>query len=472
MTARVLVVAGVASGVGKTTITLGLLEAYRRRGLTVQAFKVGPDFIDPGFHELVSGRPSYNLDGWMCGREHALATVARHAADADLALIEGVMGCFDGADATGEEGSTAQMAKWLGAPVVLVIDASSQARSAAAVVQGFERFDPGLHLAAVIANRVGGEGHGQMIADATRTSCRAVPVGALARHDDLVLAERHLGLVTALEGPLTPARRALLADVVESSIDLDSLLALASPLPSAGLAGAIHWEGSEGAARPSLTMDSGGGHRAPLRVRIGVARDAAFQFYYAENLDLLRAAGAALVFWSPLADAVLPDVDGLYFGGGYPELHARRLSENAGVVKAVGEFAAEGRPIYAECGGLMYLAEALEDLDGVPHRMVGLLPTTVHMAPPRLTLGYTEVHFLAETPLAPAGAVARGHEFHFSTIDPVPERVRHVYRLGGRRGAERAEGYLIGRTLMSYVHLHFASNPSLARSFVAACAKG
>jgi cobyrinic acid a,c-diamide synthase len=457
MTTRVLVVAGTASGVGKTTVTLGLCEAYRRRGLTVQAFKVGPDFIDPGFHELVTGRPSYNLDGWMCGREHALATVARRAADADLALVEGVMGCFDGVDATGEEGSTAQMAKWLGAPVVLVIDASSQARSAAATVQGFERFDPDLSLAAVIANRVGGQDHGRMIADAIRGSCRAVPVGALARDDDLVLPERHLGLVTALEGPLTPERRARLAGAIEASIDLGQLLALATPLSSAGFARAIE-----------RGRDRKGGE-APLRVKIGIARDAAFQFYYAENLELLRAAGAALVSWSPLADAELPEVDGLYFGGGYPELHARRLGENVGVVKAVGEFAAEGRPIYAECGGLMYLAEALEDLDGVPHRMVGLLPTTVRLVPRRLTLGYTEVSFAADTPLAPAGAAARGHEFHCSTIDPVPERVRRVYRLGGRRGEERAEGYLIGSALMSYVHLHFASNPALARGFVEAC---
>jgi cobyrinic acid a,c-diamide synthase len=457
MTTRVLVVAGVASGVGKTTVTLGLCEAYRRRGLAVQAFKVGPDFIDPGFHELATGRPSYNLDGWMCGREHALATVARRAADADLALIEGVMGCFDGVDATGEEGSTAQMAKWLGAPVVLVIDASSQARSAAATVQGFERFDPDLSLAAVIANRVGGQDHGRMITDAIRACCRAVPVGVLARHDDVVLPERHLGLVTALEGTFTAERRRRLGELIESSVDLDRLLSLASPLPSAGSAGAI--EG--GRFRK--------GDEAPLRVRIGIARDAAFQFYYAENLELLRAAGAALVFWSPLADAGLPEVDGLYFGGGYPELHARRLGNNVGLVKAVGEFAAEGRPIYAECGGLMYLAEALEDLDGVPHRMVGLLPTTVRLVPRRLTLGYTEVSFAADTPLGPAGAAARGHEFHCSTLDPVPERIRRVYRLGGRRGAERAEGYLIGRALMSYVHLHFASNPALARGFVEAC---
>ncbi|MBI4245769.1 MAG: cobyrinate a,c-diamide synthase [Candidatus Rokubacteria bacterium] len=463
---RMLVVAGVASGVGKTTVTLGLLEAYRRRGLRVQAFKVGPDFIDPGFHQLVTGRPSYNLDGWMCGREHVLATVARQAADADLALIEGVMGCFDGADPTGDDGSTAQVAKWLGAPVVLVFDAASQARSAAAVVQGFERFDPELAVAAVIANRVGGAAHAQLIREAVRAYCRALPVGAVARDDRLALPERHLGLVTAVEGTLAPERLRQLGDAIEASVDLDQLLALAAPLRLGTGATPFAQNDIRTGMAPVPTAAPRGRDQ---RVRIGVARDAAFQFYYAENLELLRAAGAELTFWSPLGDG-LPEVDGLYFGGGYPELHARQLADNARALKAVGEFAAAGRPIYAECGGLMYLAETLEDLEGVPHRMVGVLPTTVRLLPRRMTLGYTEVRVAADTPLGPAGVVARGHEFHFSTIDPVPASVPRVYRLQGRPGVERTEGYLCGRALLSYVHLHFGSNPALAANFVAACA--
>ena len=448
---RMLVVAGTGSGVGKTTVTLGLLEAYRRRGLTVQAFKVGPDFIDPGLHELVTGRPSYNLDGWMCGRDAVLATVSRHIVDADLAIVEGVMGCFDGSDATGEDGSTAQSAKWLGAPVVLVIDAGGQSRSAAAVVGGFERFDPALTVAGVIANRVGGEVHGRWVADAIQASCRAVPLGAIPRDDALVLPERHLGLVTAAEGPLTPDFRHHLANVIERHVDLDQLLVLAAQ--SAGFA-----QGDEVRRRA---------REVPLRV--GVANDVAFQFYYRENLARLRAAGAELVFWSPLRDEV-PDVDGLYFGGGYPELHAQRLADNVGALKTVRELGERGMPIYAECGGLMYLAEALEDMDGVAHPMVGLLPTTVRMRPRRMTLGYREVRFIADAPLGLAGAVARGHEFHYSTIDPVPNTVKRVWRLEGRHGGDRAEGYLVKRALISYVHLHFASNPELPHSFVAACA--
>jgi cobyrinic acid a,c-diamide synthase len=474
MTARAIVVAGTGSGVGKTTVTLGLLEAFRRRGLSVQAFKVGPDFIDPGLHEVVTGRPSYNLDGWMCDRETVLATVARRAADADLAVVEGVMGCFDGFAAAGEPGSTAQIAKWLNAPVVLVIDASGQSRSAAAVVTGFERFDPGLDVAGVVANRVGSETHARMIADAIRAHCRAVPLGALPRDQGLALPERHLGLVTAPEGVLTRDFRTHLAETIERHIDLDELLALASPLRAPASPAQSGSRGRQGGASRQASDDRRKGGEAPLRVReaplrVAIARDVAFQFYYEENLALLRAAGAELVFWSPLSDEV-PAADGLYFGGGYPELHARRLAENAGARKAVRELAERGTPIYAECGGLMYLVEALEDLDGAAHPMVGVLPTMVRMRPRRMTLGYREVRFTADTPLGVSGTIARGHEFHYSTLDAVPASIPRVWWLEGRHGGDGAEGYLVNRALISYVHLHFASNPELPGAFVAACA--
>ncbi len=448
---RVLVVAGVASGVGKTTVTLGLLEAFRRRGVIVQAFKVGPDFIDPEFHALVTGRPSYNLDGWMCGREHVLSAVAHHAADADVALVEGVMGCFDGFDGTSDGGSTAQVAKWLGAPVVLVVDAKAQSRSAAAVVFGFERFDPELNIAGVILNCVGSEVHARWLREAIAARCRALPLGTIKRDEALALPERHLGLVTAMEGTLTAERRRLLVEVMESSVDLERLLDLAVPMKL------------EGVRAPAPAMPT-------VRARVGVARDAAFQFYYHENLAQLRAAGAELVFWSPETDVVVPDVDGLYFGGGYPELHACGLSENHAVRKRVRAFAERSKPIYAECGGLMYLAEALEDVEGVVHPMVGVLPATVRMRPRKLSLGYTEVHFTGDTVLGPAGTTARGHEFHYSTLDPVPDSVSRAWRVEKRRGGGgRAEGYVIGRTLMSYVHLHFASCPEIPRRFVDAC---
>ncbi|HEX3179579.1 MAG TPA: cobyrinate a,c-diamide synthase [Methylomirabilota bacterium] len=438
---RALVVSGVASGVGKTSVTLGLLEALVRRGLRVQSFKVGPDFIDPQLHAVITGRPAYTLDGWMCGRERVRDVVARAAADADVAVIEGVMGCFDGIDGLSEDGSTAQVAKWLGAPVVLVLDVSAQARSAAAVALGVQRFDPELRVAGVIANRVGGPAHARWVAEAIDAAGGAPALGAVAFEAALTLPERYLGLVTAAEGPLTPALRRGLGDAIERGVDVDRLLTQAAPL---------------------VRRDVSAAPSAPSRATIAVARDVAFQFYYAENLDLLEQAGARLVFWSPLAEREPPEADGLYFGGGYPELHARALADNEACRKAVSAFAERGRPVYAECGGLMYLAEALVDADGRAHPMVGVLPARVRMKPARMTLGYAEVTFTSETPLGPAGAVARGHRFHFATLDPVPPRVPRVYH--------GVDGYLVDRTLMSFAHLHFASNPALAHAFVSACA--
>ncbi|MBI4589658.1 MAG: cobyrinate a,c-diamide synthase [Candidatus Rokubacteria bacterium] len=452
---RALVVAGVSSGVGKTTVTLGLVEALRRRGRRVQAFKVGPDFIDPGFHALVTGRPSYNLDGWMCSRESVVATVATHAAAADVAVIEGVMGCFDGLDAKSEEGSTAQVAKWLGAPVVLVVDAGAMARSAGAVVLGFERFDPDLDVAAVIFNRVAGETHFGWLRESLEGACRSIPLGFVPARDSLALPERHLGLVTAAETGLAQEFLDGLASAVEQSVDLDRLLALAT---------------SRVEAVPPAAAERRLPSPARPRARIGVARDPAFQFYYPANFDLLCAAGAELVSWSPLRDAEVPEVDGLYLGGGYPELYAKALAANEAVRWAVREFADSGRPVYAECGGLMYLAEALEDEAGTLHPMVGLLPTIVRMTPKRLTLDYAEVEVIRETPLAPAGTIVRGHEFHASRIEEVPASVPRAYSVRMRRGqAPQAEGYLIGNALMSYIHLHFGANPRVAEHLVRSC---
>jgi cobyrinic acid a,c-diamide synthase len=446
----VIVIAGVSSGVGKTTVTLALLEALRRRGLAVQAFKVGPDFIDPAFHALATGRPSCNLDGWMCGRDHVVAAVAGRAADADVALIEGMMGCFDGSDGLSEDGSTAQVAKWLGAPVVLVVDAAALSRSGAAVVLGFERFDPDLDLAGVIFNRTGGAAHRRGLFEAVASACKCRPVGALPHDPRLGLPERHLGLVTAAEGGYSLELRARLAELVEEHVDVDALVSLAR---------------SEVARRP------GAARPVPRpRATIAVARDTAFQFYYPDNLEMLERAGARLRFWSPLSDAALPEVDGLYLGGGYPELHAAALAGNRAMREAVAAFARSGRPVYAECGGLMYLAESLTDLDGRTWPMAGVLPAGVRMERARLVIGYREVELIAAGPLGPAGTRARGHEFHCSTLGEVPPSVARLYSVTGG-GAARPEGFTIGATLMSYVHLHFGSNPSIVGHLVSACAR-
>ena len=448
-TVPIVVIAGVSSGVGKTTVTLGLLEALRGRGLAVQAFKVGPDFIDAAYHALATGRPSYNLDGWMCGPEQVLATVREHAVGADLVLIEGVMGCFDGCNGLSEDGSTAQIAKWLAAPVILVLDAGALARSAAAVVLGFERFDPHLMVAGVVFNRAGGPPHRQWLTDAVASACKARSLGALPYDQGVALPERHLGLVTAVEGGYSSALRQRLARLAEAHVDLDALVGLA-------------WSKVARSTTPFAPSN------APSAT-IAVARDPAFQFYYPDNLEALERAGARLVFWSPIADGKLPEVDGLYIGGGYPELYGRELAGNAPMQAAVRAFARSGRPVYAECGGLMYLAESLTDLDGRRWPMVGVLPAPVVMERGRLVIGYREVMLTGAGPLGPAGTTARGHEFHCSRLGDVPTSVTRLYAVtDGPGGVHRPEGFLVSGTLMSYVHLHFGSYPALAANLVAA----
>jgi cobyrinic acid a,c-diamide synthase len=444
-----LVVAGPQSGVGKTTVTLGLLAAGRRRGLRVQPFKVGPDFIDPGHHTHAAGLVCRTLDGWMLTHQANLELFRRHARQADLAVVEGVMGLFDGYDGGSEAGSTAQMAKWLNLPVVLVVDARSMARSAAALVHGFATFDPALSLAGVFFNRVGSPTHLDYLCQALEQAGEVRCFGGLPRETDLAIPERHLGLVTTEDHPLGAAYLERLADLMESHLDLDGLLAALPPLAL----------GDEPV--PAIP---------PPEVRLGVARDRAFCFYYPENLEWLARFGAEIVFFSPLDDRDLPDVHGLYLGGGYPELFARQLSANQAMLRAVRERAGAGLPIYAECGGLMYLSREIHDLEGKRHAMAKVFPFGVRMLPRLKALGYREVTLSADGLLGPAGTRARGHEFHYSEIITEPAELPRLYQLSARRGGEPVrEGYSVNRVLASYVHLHFGSNPEVARHFVTRC---
>jgi cobyrinic acid a,c-diamide synthase len=447
---RGLVIAGTQSGVGKTTLTLGLLYALARRGLTVQPFKVGPDFIDPGHHTRAAGRVCRNLDGWMLSREANEALFRRQARGADVAVVEGVMGLFDGYDGASEAGSTAQMAKWLGLPVLLVVDARAMARSAAALVHGFASFDPGLNLAGVVFNRIGSPAHLEYLHQAMTSLPGVRCFGGLPRDQELAIPERHLGLATAEDHPLEDAYLGRLADRIEGHLDLDGLL--------------------EALPRRTLPEESAPAAE-PASVRLGVARDQAFCFYYPENLELLASFGAELVPFSPLTDRELPaGLDGVYLGGGYPELYAEQLSANEALKQALRQGAAEGLPIYAECGGLMYLAREILDLAGRSHPMAGVLPFTVRMLPRLKALGYREVTLTAPGLLGPIGTTARGHEFHYSEIVGEPIGVPCVYRLTPRRGgAAVSEGYSANRVLASYVHLHFGSNPEVARHLVASC---
>jgi len=449
-----LVIAGTHSGVGKTSVATALMAALARRGRRVQPFKVGPDFIDPTFHTAAAGRPCRNLDGWMLSRATNLEIFARASAGADVSLVEGVMGLFDGRDGGSEAGSTAELAKWLRAPVLLVADGSALARSAAALVLGFETFDPEVRIAGVIFNRVAGPGHFAYLREALEGRCRSVPLGFLRQEPEIALPERHLGLVLA-EEVCTTRRLDRMAAWLESGVDVDRLLALA-------------------AARPPLETPAVGSDRCPAAVgpRIGVARDRAFSFYYQDNLDLLARCGAELVEFSPMSDARLPpDLDGLYLGGGYPELHAPALAANASLRREIAERARAGTPIYAECGGFMYLTEAIVDAAGREFPMVGLFPTRARMQTVLAALGYAEVEAANDAGYLASGKRARGHEFRYSTIDPMPPEVERVHRV--RIGkAERADGYRVRRALGSHVHLHFESCREFAARFVAACAAG
>ena len=442
---KAFVVGGTHSGVGKTSVSVGLMAALARRGLAVQPFKVGPDFIDPAHHALAAGRVSRNLDGWMLSRGANAEIVARNAAGADVGVVEGMMGLFDGRDGTSEDGSTAQMAKWLGVPVILVVDAWALSRSAAAVVKGYNEFDGDLRVAGVVFNRVGGDVHLTWLRDAVRSALSVEVFGGIPNDEQARLPERHLGLVMP-DRERTVSWIERMADLVERSIDLDRLLDVAAEVDVGG---------------PSTAVAGESG-----RVRIAVPRDEAFCFYYEDNLDLLRAAGADIVEFSALRD-VLPDgADGLYIGGGYPELLAAELSRNEPLLGAVRDFASSGRPVYGECGGLMYLGQGIEGSDGTRHRLCGLFPFWTKLTN-KLTLSYAEVDTTAES-IFPVGQKARGHVFHYSDLVGDAPASR-AYRVAPTYGEAFDEGFRFGNTLASWVHLHFGSNPSFAASFIEAC---
>ncbi|TSK04574.1 MAG: cobyrinate a,c-diamide synthase [Geobacter sp.] len=447
------VIAAPHSGSGKTTVTLGIMALLRRRGLSVAPFKVGPDFIDPGYHRLVTGTPSVNLDGWMCPPGFVRDTFARHAAGADVAVIEGVMGLFDGIDGVSEFGSTAQVAKLLAAPVVLVVDARSQARSAAALVHGFASFDPGVKVAWVIFNNVASANHEAILREAVAASLPHVAVlGCLPKDPALGIPSRHLGLTTAEDNPLSDEFLDHLARVMERHLDLESLLDTAQE------------EFPVQAEEPCAGVYDG---CSP--VRIAVARDAAFCFAYPDNLRLLEEAGAELCYFSPLADAALPDgVDGIYLPGGYPELFAARLAENVAMRQAILSAVERDMPVYAECGGFIYLTNGVAADEG-NHSLVGIFPVQTRMLPRRKALGYREVELLADAPVGKKGAVARGHEFHYSEMEEVPQRFERLYRVSRKGIALGLEGYRYRNCLASYIHLHFGSAPGIARDFVGHC---
>jgi cobyrinic acid a,c-diamide synthase len=442
VTARV-VIAGTSSGAGKTSVTCGLIGALRRRGLHVQGFKVGPDYIDPSYHALASGRPGRNLDAFLSG-PGLIAPLARHGArDADIAVVEGVMGLFDGASGRGELASTGHVSKLLHAPVLLVVDATAMARSVAAVVHGYSTYDPDVDVAGVIFNKVGSDHHEQLLREAVQPL--GVPVlGALRRDERVSAPERHLGLVPA--GELARSARAAieaLAEAAERYLDLDAIAALA------------------GAARELPGSAWSPAVEERTHARIAIARGPAFSFHYAENLELLEAAGAELAPFDPLSDDELPpDCGALLLAGGFPEVFGSVLEAKASLRASVADFAASGRPVLAECGGLLFLCR---ELDG--REMCGVLPASAEMSG-RLSMGYREATAASSTPWVEAGERVRGHEFHYSRVTPGAGE-QPAWTLAAR-GRERLEGFVLGAVQASFLHVHWAAHPEIARRFVRA----
>jgi cobyrinic acid a,c-diamide synthase len=454
------VIAGTSSGAGKTTVACGLIGALRARGLEVQGFKVGPDYIDPSHHALASGRPGRNLDAFLSGPE-LIAPLARHGSEgSDVAVIEGVMGMFDGASGRGELASTAHVAKLLRAPVLLVLDASAMARSAAAIVHGYTTFDRDVNVAGVIFNRVGSDHHEQLLREALEPLGTPV-LGALRRDERIATPERHLGLVPAGEREAS-ARAALatLADAMSRCVDLDGIERIARGAPELVGAG---WSGLSDVEPAVGASATGAGS-----VRVALAAGPAFSFHYEENLELLRAAGAELVPFDPLSDEALPaDANALLLAGGFPEVYGAELEANVRLRAQVAAFAASGRPVLAECGGLLYLSQ---ELDG--HEMCGALALRARMTE-RLSLGYREATAATPTPWLAAGERVRGHEFHYTQVEPAGDEPSATadpspaWTLSAR-GRERTEGYVLGGIQASYLHVHWAAHPQLARRFVEA----
>ncbi len=454
-----IVVAGAHSGVGKTTTTLALVRALTERGLKVQTFKVGPDYLDPSYLHAASGVPCYNLDSWMTGKDYVLDLFTEKARDADIAVIEGVMGLFDGSDPVEPDGSTAEIASWLDAPVLLVINVHGMARTASALVKGYSEFERNVNVAGVVANHCGSERHAYWLGESFKAYGLPPVVAAVPRGAYPELPSRHLGLVTADERNLSREVLNELGDAFERHGSVDDILALARAAPP-----------------PAVTSTDRRKPAEPPRVRLGLAFDAAFHFYYPDNIEALESQGCEVVRFSPLSEQTLPGgLDGIYLGGGYPEVYAQELSANRSMLDSLRAFARSGRAIYAECGGLMYLSRGIETADGKRFDMAGILPARTRMLNRLKTLGYVEVTLLRDSLFGKAGTKMRGHEFHYSELvgDPAEDpNWDHVYEVKKvRLPTSSLEGYQYGRILAGYVHAHFASRPDAVKHFVSMCAR-
>ena len=442
-----LVIAATQSGSGKTTIVSGLLAALKNRGLKVQSYKVGPDYIDPGFHEIASGRPSHNLDSWLVGEKKIAEIFSSTFGDADIAIIEGVMGLYDGG--RGGVSSTAEIAKILNAPVILIIDAKSMGSSAAAVALGFREFDKEINFAGVILNRVGSESHEKIIRDALEkigVKC----FGAIRRDENFILPERHLGLVPTAENNFYEVIEKI-SSAVENQIDLNSIINLAKNSAEKNF--------------PSFHLST-----FPPSAKIAVAKDEAFNFYYAESLRELEKLGAEIIFFSPLKDKTLPkNIDGLILGGGFPEMFAKKLEKNISMRNSIKSAAEKNLPIFAECGGYMYLMKSIKNFDGEIFEMCGVIDNRAEMTKKLQMVGYVSASLIKNCIIGGVGDKIHAHEFHFSieAENLAEKKIFDCERL--RTGKKYLAGYAEKNIVASYLHIHFAGFPSVAKNFVNVC---
>lgn len=443
-----LVIAGTGSGAGKTTVTIGLLAALKQKGLQVQGFKCGPDYIDPTYHTAVTGRESRNLDSVMFDHEVVKEIYLRASEGADISIIEGVMGFYDGKKPTSNIGSTAEISAITESPVLLVVQCASIARSAAAIVKGFQMLDPNVRIVGVIANNVGSEGHYKIVKAAIEQECQISVVGYLLRNPDIAIPERHLGLIPSIERGELDSFFYQLGQLVRETIDVDQVLALAE-------------------ASNLTTVSNLFNQKTEPKVKIAVAKDEAFNFYYEENLALLEARGAEIVFFSPLKGESVPkNVDGLYLGGGFPEEYAQELSQQKEVLQSVKQAIEQGTPTLAECGGFMYLTESITTTDGTSFPMVGLIPGKCTMHTKRKALGYREMLGTEGNFLLNEQTMAKGHEFHYSSYEST-ENLPFAYETKGIRGTKK-DGVRMHQLVAGYVHFHFASNPSVVDHWIQA----
>lgn len=449
-----IVIAGTNSGCGKTTISMGIMAALVKRGIRVQPFKVGPDYIDPMFHTFITGRPSRNLDSWLLDEETVKHLFIKNAVGAEMAVVEGVMGFYDGFGGKSIEGSTAHIAQITGAPVILVINAEAMSLSAAAIVKGFAEFDKNIGIKGVILNNISGESHFNIIKDAIENHTGIPVVGYLKRNRELAIESRHLGLITSSEIPELKEKVEKLSEQIEETIDLDLLLKLSRMSPD---------------IKSNKTFDI-----APVgNPRIAVAMDKAFNFYYRDNLDLLEMLGAELSFFSPISDTKLPDsIDGLYLGGGYPEVFAKELQDNLPMKEAIKRQIESGLPAYAECGGFMYLTDSITDKSGSEYMMTGVIPGKSHMTNSLKRFGYVYLQVTKDNLLGSKGSEIRAHEFHYSETN-IDESIQTCLFVSKSRDTVTSKtwscGYGMYNLLAGYPHIHFWSNIDFARNFAEKC---